>query len=160
MSKFNELLPPNRIAIISGILLSIAAFVASLQTSFVPGSPSAEALAKAGAVIASILTVWRLVEKFLDGAQNWDSLMVAGVPKVRGVSAPVQGNDAAPVAEDTALSAELTAEGMAMYDEGSVDEPMTGGGGNAVLAAEELQPPPPRAVPPTLYDQGQEEPPR
>lgn len=156
MSKFNELLPPNRIAIISGVLLSIAAFVASLETSFAPGSPSAEAIAKAGAVIASILTVWRLVEKFLDGAQNWDSLMVAGVPKVRGVSAPVQGNDAVPIAEDAALSAELTAEGMAMYEDESVDEPMIQSSGTVL--AEELQPPPPRGVPPTLYDQGQEPP--
>src|SRR4051794_35601289 len=141
MDKLREVFSPNRVALISGILLAAAAFVATLQTSLVAGSPGAEAVAKAAGVIASILTVWRLLEKFLDGAQNWDSLMVAGVPKVKGVSAPVQGNDDDMlVDEDPDVTGELTAEGMTMY-------------GDEVEENELTEVPQPRSVPPTLSEQ-------
>jgi hypothetical protein len=147
MDKLREVFSPNRVALISGILLAAAAFVATLQTSLVAGSPGAEAVAKAAGVIASILTVWRLLEKFLDGAQNWDSLMVAGVPKVRGVSAPVQGNDDDDVLadEDAEVTGELTAEGMTMY-------------GSEVDEKELTEIPQPRSVPPTLAEQEEDKP--
>lgn len=150
-----DIFTPNRVALISGILLAAAAFVATLQTSLVAGSPGAEAAAKAAGVIASIITVWRLLEKFLDGSQNWDSLMVAGVPKTPGVSAPVQGNEELGVEdEDPEMTGELTAEGMEMYDSEAGTVPVEG----EAAALESM--PPPRSVPPTIYDQGEEDKPK
>ena len=122
----SKILTPNRIALISGILLAIAGFIATLQTSLVPGSTGAEAAAKAAGIIATVLTVWRLLETFLKGSQNWDSLMVAGVPKETGVTAPTK-----------ALVPEL------IVDE--PDPPYREQGGT-------IYQPPPQSVPPTLYD--------
>lgn len=91
MSKLRELLPANRVAALIGVLTSIGVFLTTLLTSFVPGSPGAEAIGKAIVMLGSVIAVLRIVDKFLEGAQNFDSLMLAGVPKVKGVSstAPV-----------------------------------------------------------------------
>lgn len=81
MDKLRELLPANRVAAIVGVLLAITAFVADLQTSLVPGSSGAEAIGKSLIAIAAIIKVLRIVEKFMDGSQNWDTLLLSGQPK-------------------------------------------------------------------------------
>lgn len=86
MTKLRELLPANRLVALIGLLTAIGVVIASFQTSLVPGSPAAEALAKAAGVVAGIVTVLGIVLKFMDGSQNWDSLMLSGAPKVTGVT--------------------------------------------------------------------------
>lgn len=86
MSKLRELLPANRVALYLGLLGAVAAFIASVQTSFIPGSPPAEALSKAAGAVASIVMALKLIDRFLDGAQNWDSIQATGAPKVPGVT--------------------------------------------------------------------------
>lgn len=84
--KIRSIFTANRVAAFITLVGAVAAFIASLETSLVPGSPAAEALGKAGGMIASLLVGLRVVEKFLEGSQNWDSLMQAGVPKAPGVT--------------------------------------------------------------------------
>jgi hypothetical protein len=84
--KLRDMLPANRIAALSGVIVSIGAFLVTLQTSFAPGSPTGELIAKGVVMLGSVLAVLKIIDKFLDGAQNYDSLMHAGVPKVPGVT--------------------------------------------------------------------------
>lgn len=86
--KLRDLLPANRVALLLGLLGSVAAFITSLQTNLVAGSPAAEALGKAAGAVASIVMALKLVDKFLDGAQNFDTLLLSGAPKVSGVTVP------------------------------------------------------------------------
>lgn len=81
MSKFLNAFPPNRIFALIGFIAAIAGALASLQTNFAPGSPAAEAISKAIAFLASVGAALAIIIKVLDGFQNWDSLMEAGVPK-------------------------------------------------------------------------------
>lgn len=86
---------PSRVATAIGVLGAIAAFIAALQTNFAPGSPWAESLGKALVAVAAVYKALTTIEKFLDGSQNWDSLMQAGVPKAPGVTV-VNQHDAVP----------------------------------------------------------------
>jgi hypothetical protein len=86
LDKLKELFPANRIAAITGFLTSILAALVALKTSFLPGSPGEEAIAKAIVITGSLLAAWKIVDKFLEGAQNWDSLLLSGQPKNSGGS--------------------------------------------------------------------------
>jgi len=86
IDKLREWFPANRVAALAGFVASIAAALAALQTSFVPGTPPAEAIAKAVAFLGSVAGGLTIVWKFLDGAQNSESLLTVGVPKVKGVT--------------------------------------------------------------------------
>jgi hypothetical protein len=108
IQKLRELLPANRVAVLVGVLLAVAAFVADLNTSLVPGSPGAEAIGKALIAIAAIVKALRLFEKFMEGSQNWDSLLVSGAPKNASVVTVNNGDDTAdPHADDEATPEQL-----------------------------------------------------
>lgn len=87
--KLRDMLPANRIAALSGVVVSIIAFLVTMQTSFAPGSPTGELIAKGAVMLGSVLAVLKIIDKFLDGAQNWDTLMHAGIPKVQGATVNV-----------------------------------------------------------------------
>jgi len=80
LEKIKEMLPANRIAAISAALVTFltafAVFITTIQSSLVPGSPPAEALAKGAvlltAVIAFILAVTKITTTFLYGAQAFE----------------------------------------------------------------------------------------
>jgi cytochrome c oxidase assembly factor CtaG len=76
----------NRVAAVIALLGAAAAFITTLLTDIAPGTPWAEALGKAGVMVGALLVAMRVIEKFLDGSQNWDSLTEAGVPKADGVT--------------------------------------------------------------------------
>jgi hypothetical protein len=86
MKKIKQVFTPNRIAAISGILAAIAAFVTTLETNLVPGSPATEAIAKGSVMLSAVAAVWGIIVKFMEGSQNWDSLSEAGVPKASGMT--------------------------------------------------------------------------
>lgn len=95
-SKLRALLPANRIAALIGVATSIAAFLVTLQTSFIPGSPAAEAIAKATVMLGSIAGALKIIDKFLDGSQQWDALLLAGAdpdpdPDVPGYPESIHG---------------------------------------------------------------------
>jgi hypothetical protein len=113
------LITANRVAALTGIVLAVIAFLTTLQSSFIPGSPAGEAIAKALVMLTSVLTVLRIVDKFLDGSQNWDSLLMAGVPKVTGVAAPDKGNQLGGGVDE--FDADLDAEGRAAFAEAQGD---------------------------------------
>jgi hypothetical protein len=87
-TKLRETFSANRMAALLGLVLAASAFLATLQSSFIPGSPAAEAIGKAIVMLGSVAMAIKVLDKFLDGSQNWDSLMVAGVPKNAQVVAP------------------------------------------------------------------------
>jgi hypothetical protein len=86
-TKLREVLPANRVAFILGLVGVVTTALVTFQTSLVPGSPAEESIGKALIILASVYKGITLVEKFLDGSQNMDSLIVAGVPKEPGVVA-------------------------------------------------------------------------
>lgn len=81
MSSIRNLLRPNRVAFVVGLIGAILTALVTFQTSLVPGSPGEEAIAKGVIILAAVYKGITLVEKFLDGSQNWDSLLVSGLPK-------------------------------------------------------------------------------
>lgn len=85
MDKLRELLPANRVATIVGVVLAFVTFLTTIQTSFIPGSPGAEAIAKGIVLLGTVISALRLLEKFLEGSQNWDSLLISGQPKSGGL---------------------------------------------------------------------------
>jgi hypothetical protein len=85
IERITAILPANRIAAIIGFLTAIGAALVTLQTSFIPGSPPAEAIAKAIAIVGALVTAGQIVLKFLEGSHKWDMLM-HGVNPVTGVA--------------------------------------------------------------------------
>jgi hypothetical protein len=117
MTKLKEWLPANRVVALIGMFTAIGVVIASFQTSLVPGSPAAEALGKAAGVVAGVVTMLGIVYKFMDGSQNWDSLMLSGAPKVKGVTV---------VANTTATDMDtgaVTEAQILSYDDPGVDHP-------------------------------------
>jgi hypothetical protein len=90
LSKLRGLLPANRIVALIGLAGAAAAFIASIQTSLVPGSPAAEACAKAAAAIVAVVAFLRIVQKFLDGSQQWDALTAGGIDDEAELDIPQQ----------------------------------------------------------------------
>lgn len=84
--KIREVLPANRVAAIVGFLTLVGAGLVTLQTSFVPGTSGAEAIGKAIVILGVLVKAGQIVTKFLEGSQNIDSLLIAGVPKAPGVT--------------------------------------------------------------------------
>lgn len=80
-AKIREAFPANRVAFYLGILGAAGVALTTFQTSLVPGSPPAEAIAKAVVLLATVYKFGTMIEKFLEGSQNFDSLVIAGVPK-------------------------------------------------------------------------------
>lgn len=78
-----SILPANRIAAIIGFLTAVGAALVTLQTSFVPGSPPAEAIAKAITIVGALAGAMTIVLRFLKGSQQWDILQ-HGVNPVNG----------------------------------------------------------------------------
>ena len=76
LERIKLLLPANRVAALGGIVLSVVAFLTTIQTSLVPGSPAAEAVAKAAVLLGAIAGVLAFVVKFLEGSQRYDQLIL------------------------------------------------------------------------------------
>lgn len=75
IEKVKALISPERVALATGLVVSATAFLASIQTSLVPGSPPAEAVAKAIVALGAVAGAIKLIDKFLDGAQQWNVLV-------------------------------------------------------------------------------------
>lgn len=118
MSQIREWFPANRVIALIGLLTAIGVVIASFQTSLVPGSPAAEALGKAAGVVAGVITALGIVNKFLEGSQNMDSLMISGVPKTPGVTV-VQNT----TATDMDTGAVTEAQVLQYDDDPAIDHP-------------------------------------
>lgn len=92
LTKIKSIFTVNRLVALAAFIGSVVAALAALKTNFAPGSPADEAIAKAIAFLGSVVAGIAVVLKFMSGSQNWDSLQVAGVPKVPGATV-VHGDD-------------------------------------------------------------------
>lgn len=93
-TKLRELLPANRVAFFTGLLGSVVVAVTAFQTDFVSSAAAneptgvaiAEGTGKAIVILGVIVKGINLVEKFLEGSQNWDSLLMSGTPNQPGAT--------------------------------------------------------------------------
>jgi hypothetical protein len=87
-SKIRTALPANRIAAIVAVLIGLGTIITTfVADSGLAGTKVGDAVVAGVGLLGSLVLILKTVDKFLEGAQNWDSLMVAGVPKVS--NAPV-----------------------------------------------------------------------
>lgn len=87
MTQLQQVLPPNRIAVIASILTSLVAFITGLAK-VLPGTWESYALAGTGLAGQIITTL-----KFLEGSQKFDALQSR--EKLAGV-APLPASDRGP----------------------------------------------------------------
>lgn len=94
MRKILQFLPANRVAAIAGVLVAIATILTTFVTDAnLTGTKAGDAAIGAAAILGSLATVLGIVWKFLEGAQNYDSLLLAGVPKVSSPPVVAPGKD-------------------------------------------------------------------
>lgn len=93
LDRLRIMFPANRVAAIFGFLTSLALALTALQSSFVPGSPPAEAIAKAAGFIGGLAGAVAVVLKFMQGSQNFDKLLLgANDQQVEGENVTVVNN--------------------------------------------------------------------
>lgn len=81
-SKLRAALPANRIAAIIAVLIGVGTIVTTfVADSGLAGTKTGDAIVAGVGLLGSLVLILKTIDKFLEGAQNWDSLMVAGVPK-------------------------------------------------------------------------------
>lgn len=103
-SKIRAALPANRIAAIVAVLIGIGTIITTfVADSGLAGTKTGDAIVAGVGLLGSLVLILKTVDKFLEGAQNWDSLMVAGVPKGGSADAVGVVNNAgdAPVEQPT-----------------------------------------------------------
>jgi len=103
MAKVKEKVTANRVFALLGLVAATAAAVTTFQTSLVPGSPAAEATAKALVLLGSLGAFLAIVWKFMEGAQRMDKLTHEQYMQWRRDNPPVATGvpTAQPVATDS-----------------------------------------------------------
>lgn len=97
-TKIRKALPANRVAAIIAVLTGLGTIVTTfVADSGLSGSKVGDAIVAGVGLLGGLILILKTVDKFLEGAQNWDSLMVAGQPKggTPDAVAVANANDAA-----------------------------------------------------------------
>jgi hypothetical protein len=105
LDKLRGLVTANRVIALIGLVGSAGAFLVAIQTSLIPGSPAAEAVAKAVVALGSVASFLKIVDRFLEGSQAWDALTaaqtdgkeVAKAGNARSLESPASTIDGFPV---------------------------------------------------------------
>jgi hypothetical protein len=75
VTKLKEIFTPNRVFALLGLIASVTTALVTFETSLAPGSPGAEAVAKAIVILGSLATFLGIVYKFMDGSQKMDQIL-------------------------------------------------------------------------------------
>jgi hypothetical protein len=100
LDKLRGLVTANRVIALIGLVGSAGAFLVAIQTSLIPGSPAAEAVAKAVVALGSVASFLKIVD-----SQAWDALTaaqtdgkeVAKAGNARSLESPASTIDGFPV---------------------------------------------------------------